>query len=266
MRGYFCLIAFLSVILGCAGASTGDDVIELSYALTSAPKWTTLGSLPAARFAAGPEGAAFEPLGELGVAAAAAVAVAPTGALLMLRAARGGVEIGTASVPACSVFEAGGRLDVVLFLGVGGAPRALQVRPALSAGWRGCGSSRKMPASSTAVAGLALRTSRALAEVVEPLPAVLPGRGAPYPGQREVGEQEAALTAPGLPEEEKKELQRKLAAEERRKAEEAKPWWQRYWHIILPIAIVVVIQVAQGGEKVEEVAQRAASDTPALAR
>jgi hypothetical protein len=241
----------VSACLLCAASEHDGDVLlewrlSSDAAAGSAASWRPLLSLPRSVFAAG--AAAYAPAGDAGAALAAAAGAAPSGALVTLRVA----GVGAASVPACALAEAGGRLDAAL------SPRALAVRPALPPSWRGCAA-----AAAAAAAGVSVRALATAVEAAEPLPAVVLAQGLAFPGQAEVGEVDAAMAAPDLPAEERAKLQAARAAEERRKAEEAKPWWQRYWHIILPAAIFLIMQTMAGGEKVEEAAQRGAAATAA---
>lgn len=163
-----------------------------------------------------------------------------------------------ASLPGCSLIDANGQVHLTIQPESVVSPaslRSIQLRPHLPAAYLGCkaestysGLSADRRLTSVSVALAAVVPEEAVA-----IPARVVGKGTMYLGQKEISEKAADLTSTAatsggaVDPAAKAALEAEIAAEEARKAEEAKPWWQRYWHLLLPLVLMLVFQNMGGG-------------------
>ena len=158
--------------------------------------------------------------------------------------------------------------DVVFTLDAAGAPRNIEVRPGVAAGFAGCsggsgsGGGRALPA-----VGTAYRTRFGVVsfdEVARPAEGAF--KGVPYPGQKEISQVEVLTTqlsaSGGVADEATKAALAAAAAKEAAEAEGKKSWWERLQGYAMPVAIFFMLQrLFDGGgkEKKEDKAAAAAA-------
>ena len=165
--------------------------------------------------------------------------------------------------------------DVVFTLDAAGAPRNIEVRPSVPAGFAGCSSSGSSSSgSSSSGSGKALpavgapyRTRFGVVsfdEVARPAEGAF--RGVPYPGQKEISQVEVLTTqlsaSGGVADEATKAALAAAAAKEAAEAEGKKSWWERLQGYAMPVAIFFMLQrLFDGGgkEKKEDKAAAAAA-------
>lgn len=171
-----------------------------------------------------------------------------------------------ASVPSCSLIDANGQVHVTVQPESPLSPtslRSIQLRPHLPAAYVGCKADAVysgLPADRR-LASISVALAAVVAEEAAAIPARVVGKGTMYLGQKEISEKAADLTSTAaaaggaVDPAAKAALEAELAAEEARKAEEAKPWWQRYWHLLLPLVLMLVFQNMGGGGGAQEEGQ-----------
>jgi len=151
-----------------------------------------------------------------------------------------------------------------------GAPRNIEVRPALGAGFAGCGSGA--PAKALPAVGSPWRTRFGVTtfeDVVGPVDGAF--KGTPFPGQKEISQVEVLTTqlgaSGGKADEETKKALAEAAAKEAAEMEGKKSWWEKLQGYTFPIMLFFVIQRLfgdlggggeEGGKKKEGAAAAAA--------
>lgn len=243
-----CLAAFAA-----AAPETASPSIALEWSQDGGRTFFSLGGVPATSQAVVP----------LPVSAGAAAALyrAP-GNTVLFRALRDAdrPELGyvIASIPGCSLIDANGQVHVTIQPDSPVSPtslRSLQLRPHLPAAYVGCKADAVysgLPADRR-LTSVTVALAATVAEEAAAIPARVVGKGTMYLGQKEISEKAADLTSTAaaagaaVDPAAKAALEAELAAEEARKADEAKPWWQRYWHLLLPLVLMLVFQNMGGG-------------------
>lgn len=146
--------------------------------------------------------------------------------------------------------DAGFRHELAVTLAASdGTVRSVEVRPLVPVGYAGSPTG----ASATNSRGALPDTlfARAVATSIDDataIPALLHGRGAPYPGQAELSDVDV-LSAAGtnLDPKGRAALAAQMAASGSTKPEEEKTFFQKYWMIIVGVGVFFVVQGFGGG-------------------
>jgi hypothetical protein len=164
------------------------------------------------------------------------------------------VNGGLASVPACTLIDAGLTTDLAMVHDSTSSTtpsyRSLQIRPVLSPNYGGCRPAShysKVPEAQRLRKLTIYASTPVKPSAVQPLPAVVTGKGLNFQGQAEISEKEAVLHQGGLDPVQKAKLEEEMKKEAAAKAEAEKSFIQKYWHLLLPLGIIFVMNSMGGG-------------------